>query len=339
MTDEPKSRPTDPELAHLPPPPARRVSLPEGPWDQSPAFDDEEATTRDTDAAIALPPTAPSPHATRATLTVVTGSFMGRTYSVEDAILLGRGRAAQVQLEDAGLSRVHACVRPTPDGGYEVEDLRSLNGTWIDGRRVERVRLQSGDRIHLGPNVVVTFAVLDAQAERLTQQLYESSVRDALTKASNRRYLAERLPSEVAYSVRHRTPLGLILFDVDHFKRINDTHGHLTGDDVLRDLAALVQRLIRAEDIFARYGGEEFVVVVRGIEHDNVGRFAERLRAAVEKLEVATDSGVLRVTVSLGYASLGELGEPARTAEGLLRLADARLYHAKRSGRNRVSGA
>lgn len=225
--------------------------------------------------------------------------------------------------------------------------MGSLNGTFVDGERIERMELRSGARINIGPNIVVTFAIMDAQAEKLAHQLYESSVRDPLTRAFNRRYLVERLASEIAYGQRHHTPLGLILFDLDHFKRVNDTYGHLVGDEVLREVSALVQRFIRVEDVFARFGGEEFVVLVRGIEHDNVGRFAGRIRAAVEKLEVAgsaprdngDDSGTIRVTISAGYASLAEVRPDDTAAESLLRLADERMYRSKDAGRNRVTGA
>ena len=185
-----------------------------------------------------------------------------------------------------------------------VEDLGSTNGTFVDAKRIERAELHSGDRVHIGPNVILSFAIVAAQAEHVAQQLYESSVRDPLTRIFNRRYLVERLASEVAYAKRHGTKLSLILFDLDLFKRVNDTYGHLVGDDVLRDVSALVQRLVRAEDVFARFGGEEFVLLVRGIEHVNVGRFAERVRSAVERLEIAAEALVLNVTVSLGYASI-----------------------------------
>jgi diguanylate cyclase (GGDEF)-like protein len=164
-------------------------------------------------------------------------------------------------------------------------------------------------------------------------------VRDALTRAHNRRYLVDRLASETAYARRHATKLSLILFDIDHFKLVNDTYGHVAGDEVLREVAALVSRLIRTEDVFARLGGEEFVVLARGIGHASAGQFAERIRLAVERLEVASEDAVVRVTISLGYAALDELGDGQRTGEGLLRLADARLYGAKRAGRNRSSGA
>ncbi len=257
--------------------------------------------------------------------------------------VIGRGREAQVRLDDAGSSRAHARLIPTGDGIYVLEDLGSLNGTFVDGKRIDRTELRSGDRINIGPNIVLTFAILDSQAEKLAHQLYESSVRDPLTRAYNRRYLVERLASEIAYGLRHKTALGLILMDLDHFKRINDTYGHLVGDDVLREVSALAQRLIRAEDVFARFGGEEFVVLVRGIEHANVGRFAERIRVAVEGLEIAASGApghLVHVTVSAGYASLAEVHtEGGKEAEGLLRLADERLYRSKDAGRNRVTGA
>jgi diguanylate cyclase (GGDEF)-like protein len=118
---------------------------------------------------------------------------------------------------------------------------------------------------------------------------------------------------------------------------VNDTYGHHAGDEVLREVAAMVSRLIRAEDVFARYGGEEFVVLARGIEHDNAGRFAERIRYAVERLEIAGESTVLRVTVSAGVVSLDELPESDRDSGMLFRVADERLYKAKSAGRNRVN--
>jgi two-component system, cell cycle response regulator len=305
-------------------------------------WSDEESSTRTTDASIAVvPPVGPLVNRTRAVVTVVSGPSTGRVFSLEPGapeMVIGRGKDAQVRIDDAGASRAHARIVPT-DEGYAIEDMGSTNGTFVDGRRIDRVPLRSGDRIHVGPSVVVSFAIVDAQAERVQQQIYESSVRDPLTRAYNRRYLVERLASEVAYARRHKTHLALILLDLDHFKRVNDTHGHLVGDDVLREVSALLQRLVRVEDVFARFGGEEFVLLVRGIEHSNVGRFAERVRGAVERLEIASPAGVVRITVSLGFASLVELPDVERDQGGLLRLSDERLYKAKTAGRNRVSGA
>lgn len=306
-------------------------------------WEEEESSTRQTDATIAVAqPSNPALQGTRAVLTVVSGPSTGRVFTVAeggDATVVGRGKEVQVRVDDAGASREHARFLEMEDGTYVVEDMGSTNGTFVDGQRVERAELRSGDRIHIGPNVVISFAIVAAQAEHIAHQLYESSVQDPLTRVYNRRYLVERLASELAYAKRHKTHLAIIIFDLDLFKRVNDTHGHLAGDAVLREVAALVQRMVRAEDVFARFGGEEFVLLVRGIEHVNVGRFAERVRAAVERLEVKFEEMVLRVTVSLGYASLRELPELQRDTDTLLGLADERLYKAKTDGRNRVCGA
>jgi diguanylate cyclase (GGDEF)-like protein len=127
----------------------------------------------------------------------------------------------------------------------------------------------------------------------------------------------------------------VVLFDLDHFKKVNDTHGHLAGDVVLRVVAAQVQRTIRTEDVLARYGGEEFVLLVRGIPHRNVAHFGERVRKAVDRLTVPWENIQLKATISVGVASLSELDATA-TGEILLHRADERLYRAKSAGRNRV---
>ncbi len=301
---------------------------------------DEESSTRTTDATIAVSSPLPARHKTGALLTVVVGPHAGRAYSIiEPVTVIGRGKTANVRIDDPGASRNHARIVVADDGKYVLEDLASTNGTFVDGARVEHTELKSGDRIRFGATVTLSFAILDAQAERLQHQLYESSVRDPLTRAHNRRYLVERLAGEIAYAKRHGSEFALMLLDLDHFKRINDTNGHLAGDEVLRAVASLIARMIRAEDVLARFGGEEFVVAVRGIEIGHVLRFAERLRAAIERYEIKADAATLRVTASIGCAALRELPESGRDADGLLRLADERLYTAKTKGRNRVSGA
>ena len=316
----------------LPAPKPSRISLSE--------WADEESSTRTTDATIAVSSPLPARHKTGALLTVVVGPHTGRAYSiVEPVTVVGRGKTANVRIDDPGASRNHARIVVSEDGKYLLEDLASTNGTFVDGVRVECTELKSGDRIRLGATVTLSFAILDAQAERLQHQLYESSVRDPLTRAHNRRYLVERLAGEIAYAKRHGSEFALMLLDLDHFKHINDTHGHLAGDDVLRGVASLVARLIRAEDVLARFGGEEFVVAARGIEIGQVLRFAERLRSAIERQDMKADTVMVRVTASIGCATLRELPESARDADGLLRLADERLYTAKTLGRNRVCGS
>ncbi len=302
-------------------------------------WQDEEPSTRTTETTISTALPAATKQTARAILTVISGASAGRVHSLSDGVtLIGRARDAHLRFDEAGVSRVHARVMGGDGGGYVIEDLESTNGTFVAGERVKRTELQSGDRVNIGPHVSVSFSIVDSQAERMAHELYESAVRDTLTKAHNRRYFIERLGSEIAYARRHSTPLSLVLFDLDHFKRVNDSYGHLAGDAVLREVAALVARMIRVEDVFARFGGEEFVVLTRGIEHDGAGRFSERLRAAIEKLEVAAEGAELKVTISVGYASVAELLPSERNAEALIRLTDERLYTAKTGGRNRSCG-
>jgi two-component system cell cycle response regulator len=301
-------------------------------------WDDEEATTGITAVLPAFEERAgaPPPRRRRATLTIVAGPNVGTVFSIRDEeTVLGRGGGAHVQVKHEGVSRTHARVRRDGEA-YVVEDLGSTNGTAVNGQRVARAVLGSGDRIAIGRHLELSFAVLDEQAESLTRKLYESSVRDALTGSFNRGHLDERLAAEISYGRRHTSMVSVVMFDVDHFKRVNDTVGHLAGDAVLRAICRAVQQEIRGEDFLARFGGEEFVVVVRGIEHGNVERMAERLRLAVHRLRIPAEATRLQVTISAGLASLGELPHEERTAEALLRLADQRLYRAKAAGRNRV---
>ena len=297
-------------------------------------LESETSVTRPTETSLEAHPTVIQRD--RALLTVLTGLNAGQVFTLDvDETVIGRGRDVQLRVEDVGISRAHSRIVRTMDGKFFVEDLGSTNGTFVAGRKVERAELHSGDRVQVGPNVVLRFAVLDAAEEQLAHQLYEASTKDALTKVYNRKYFVERLSSEVAYAHRHKSHLSLVLFDLDHFKKVNDTHGHLAGDVVLRVVAAQVQRTIRTEDVLARYGGEEFVILVRGIAHPNVAHFGERVRKAVERLTIPWENLQLKATISVGVGSLSELEEGA-SGEGVLHLADERLYRAKSGGRNRV---
>jgi two-component system cell cycle response regulator len=291
----------------------------------------DTARTTELTAPIVVEPSHPD----RALLTILAGLNAGQVFPITTSeVQIGRSRDADVRIEDVGISRQHARIVHAADGRYILEDLRSTNGLFVNGNRVDRVELGDGDRVQIGPTVVLRFAIIDAAEEELARQLYESSTRDSLTKTFNRKYLGERLTSEVAYALRHKTRLSVVLFDIDHFKHVNDSHGHMAGDVVLRVVAAQVQRMIRAEDVLARYGGEEFMVLVRGIEHENVAVFAERIRKAIERLAIPWEKATIRAAISLGVASLDECNE--KRGEELVLLADERLYRAKSQGRNRT---
>jgi diguanylate cyclase (GGDEF)-like protein len=249
--------------------------------------------------------------------------------------VIGRTSSSDLQLDDGGVSRQHAKITWN-GGGHSIEDLDSRNGTFVRGERVTHAELADGDLIQLGPHVCFRYNVTDALHERLLLQLFESSTRDPLTEAYNRRHFDERLRAELAYAVRHSTALSLVMFDIDHFKKVNDTFGHAAGDAVIKHVARLTSTQLRSEDVFARYGGEEFVMLLRGINAQDVVRVAERLRASIDALATVFEDKRIPVSVSAGCAVLSEC--PLRSAAELLGLADTRLYSAKTQGRNRVVG-
>jgi diguanylate cyclase (GGDEF)-like protein len=159
-------------------------------------------------------------------------------------------------------------------------------------------------------------------------------VTDALTGVYNREYFDGRLTSEIAYARRHSTELSLLMFDVDHFKKINDSYGHPVGDQALIKLVESVKTKLRAEDVFCRYGGEEFVTILRTTDLGAAACAAERVRLAVEQVSLMTEGVRVLLTVSVGCASLSCTRESS-PAE-LIAIADRRLYAAKHAGRNRI---
>jgi diguanylate cyclase (GGDEF)-like protein len=268
-------------------------------------------------------------------LMTLSGPLAGKVYRLTHArTTIGRSRGADILLPEHGVSR-HHCTLLQRDGTFTIEDAGSTNGTLVNGERVSSAELVTGDRIQLGPDIVLQLDWFDETEADLANHLVEAARRDVLTGALNRRAFDERFGAELAYATRHGEKLVAIALDIDHFKKVNDTYGHGIGDLVLREVANLIASKLRAEDIFARVGGEEFVVIARGLTSENGARLAERLRSAIEAMSIHEPPHDIRVTISLGVAGLREAGA-ARDGEALLELADARLYEAKRAGRNRV---
>jgi diguanylate cyclase (GGDEF)-like protein len=229
---------------------------------------------------------------------------------------------------EAPLKRLEEHARQIEAGNFEV-DCTPLPGT---GTPAEVLRLNQAycmmvDRVR---------AALDA--------LREASFTDHLTGAANRKQLFYEGPRMLDSARRAGTPASLLMLDLDHFKRVNDTHGHAAGDAVLASFSALLRSTLRKSDLFARYGGEEFVVLAPNADLAHGLELAERIRQAVERLEVLCGEAALRFTVSIGVASLEgpPAGKPAADGasseplEGLLARADEALYAAKAAGRNRV---
>lgn len=299
-------------------------------------FDFEHTSTRQTDTSVSAPASTRRMPA-RPVLTIVEGAEAGNVVAVDrEEVLIGRSADCAVVLPDTGVSRRHARVVVRGEE-LVLEDLSSKNGTFVDGESVTSRRLQIGDVFHVGPNVKIRLSMMDESEERLARQLYDSSMRDALTGVFNRRYFVQRLVTELAFAVRHKTPLTVIMIDLDHFKKVNDTYGHLAGDKLLSAVSAAIGSSLRSEDVLARVGGEEFAILLRGTDHPEGLIVAQRIRRAVEATSVDVSGRQVRITISGGVASASDLRE-ALTYEALLELADRRLYEAKAAGRNAVRG-
>jgi diguanylate cyclase (GGDEF)-like protein len=266
-------------------------------------------------------------------LVVVQGREAGRVFALaRGPLIVGRGAAAAIRLDDRGISRNHARVWSRA-GRVEVEDLGSTNGVWWNGRRVSRVRLGDGDRLQLGA-CRLTFRWSQPDEGRLWRTLYQRATRDALTGLLNRVSLEDRLARELERQARYGHGLAVLVLDLDHFKQVNDAHGHAVGDRLLSAVGGALAEGLRASDGAARVGGEEFVVLLPECERSRAVATAEKLRRRLAELRVPLASGdELGVTVSVGVAVCSA---PGTDAAGLLARADAACYLAKRAGRNRV---
>jgi len=260
---------------------------------------------------------------------------IGRMYKLDKSeVVLGRSADCQFQVDDDGISRKHAKVSLGTDNQFQVVDLGSTNGTFLNGVRIEAAALQDGDKIQIGSNTVLKFSLQDQLDEQYQRSIYESATRDGLTRIFNKKYFLDTLRKEFAYCLRHRVPLSVLMFDVDHFKKINDNYGHQAGDYVLARIAQRINETIRTEDVFARYGGEEFAIMLRESTEDQAYTCAERCRRAIDITDFQFGGSPMRVTISLGIASL--LDTDFATPEDLIAAADKYLYRAKKAGRNRV---
>ncbi|HEX7480777.1 MAG TPA: GGDEF domain-containing protein [Polyangiales bacterium] len=272
----------------------------------------------------------------RAQLIVVAGANVGEMYDLKGTLIIGRGREADIRLQGDGISRKHARLRLSGESAV-LEDLGSTNGSFVNGEKISTCELQDGDKIQVGTATIFKFTHHDELDEDFQRQMFESASRDALTQIYNKRFFLEQLNSEYAYAARHAADLSLIMFDIDHFKQINDTLGHPAGDYVLSQLAQVVIPAVRAEDVFARYGGEEFAILSRTTGRAAGAIVAERVRSTIEQHPFLREGKRIFVTVSIGVGSMPSAN--VKSPDDLVSVADQALYQAKRAGRNRVVAA
>ena len=247
--------------------------------------------------------------------------------------IVGRDPSSTIFIDDGSVSGRHAKIEPV-NGGFRLTDLGSTNGTSINENKIDSATLTPGDRVQFGSYI---FKFLSANHIELQyhEAVYSMMTRDGLTDTLNKRYFLDIAEREFQKSLHRNTPLSLIMFDIDHFKTVNDTHGHLTGDEILKKLGSRIREVIAEHDIFARYGGEEFVIMLTGANLKEAVNVAERCRETVEQKPFDTSNEQLSITISVGVADLASLNNP-NGVDALVKAADDRMYKAKGSGRNCV---
>jgi diguanylate cyclase (GGDEF)-like protein len=267
-------------------------------------------------------------------LIIISGAHLGELHKLgRTRTIIGRGAGADIRLVDDGISREH--VELLIDGDrVTVRDLGSTNGTYRNGLRIAAEELADGDKVSIGATTILKFTYQDGIDQHYEQRLYQSALRDGLTHVLKREFFLERLEGEVAFAMRHSSPVALILWDLDRFKLVNDSFGHPAGDRVLEATATAIARLTRREDFLGRYGGEEFALACRATPLTEALQTAERLRRAIERLVIDLGSASIGVTASFGVACCAA-PSPANTAD-LIAAADVAMYRAKALGRNRV---
>lgn len=268
-------------------------------------------------------------------LVIIYGKGIGRKFELfDDVLTIGRDPENGIVLESESVSRRH-CRLERYKGARYIIDLNSTNGTFVNNVAVTRAKIESGARIQVG-DMIFKYLTGDDVETAYFEEVHKLAVTDGLTQIPNKRALDEFLEREVARARRYNRSLALLMIDIDHFKRINDTHGHLTGDVILRELAALISQRVRKEEMFARYGGEEFAIVLPETDRNGALQLAEALRKLVENAQFVFEGLVLKITISIGIGIFRK--DEHQTVQDLIKLADSNLYIAKNKGRNRVYG-
>lgn len=274
------------------------------------------------------------PVSKEACLVVIYGMDLGKKYNLDrPTMVVGRSSKADIQIDQEAVSRNH-CKLLNTGKSLMLRDLGSTNGTYVNDELVDEYVLRDGDLIKVG-RCIFKFLSGNNIENAYHEEIYRLTTVDGLTQVFNKRYFVETLEREIGRAQRYRRDLSLIMFDIDKFKPINDTYGHLAGDHILKQLAATIKTRIRREDILARYGGEEFAIILPEIDRENAINFAEKIRALVDKASFRFEETRIPVTISIGLASISP---ETREAEEFIKAADEKLYEAKNRGRNCVVG-
>ncbi len=272
-------------------------------------------------------------HKQQPLLVVMHGSLLGMTYAIHDEVIaIGRSSNLDIPIDDDNVSRRHAEI--FLDGNcVKIKDLDSTNGTFVNSQRVNEAVLNDGDLILIG-RVLFKFIRSNSIENRFFGQMYALATTDFLTGIFNRQHIISRLESEFARSRRYARPLSVVLYDIDHFKHINDSFGHLAGDQLLIESSRLIGKNVRQQDFYGRLGGDEFMIICPETDLNNAVLMAQRITQILAKWSYSYQSRKLDFSISIGIASLSD---EMRSSVDLTAKADSLMYRAKQRGRNHIS--
>ncbi len=281
----------------------------------------------------------------RPVLVSLRGELLGTPIPLDrDVVILGRALEADIRLNDSKVSRLHARIdvevdKDSGEGVCRIRDLGSTNGTLLNGQVVIESLLNNGDKILIGDHLF-RFDMLDEIDREFQQQIHRLLAHDELTGLLTGKSFFSELRREAARAEHESSPFCVLMMDVDHFKQVNDTYGHLTGSRALEVMGVLIKGALRSGDVAARFGGEEFSAFLLDADYAQGLVAAERVRRAVEQHHFSsarqggTEPGeTFRITMSIGVAAYPD---DAKDPIQLVELADSALYRAKRNGRNLI---
>ena len=259
-----------------------------------------------------------------------------------EEVILGRALDTDVRINDTKVSRRHASVTTVFDAekgatDYVLNDLNSRNGTFLNGHKIKREVLQNGDKITIGEQIL-RFELLDEIDREYQRQIRRLLSHDDLTGLLSSRSFFSELRREAARAAQENRPFCVLMMDIDYFKIVNDTYGHLTGSKTLEEIGLCITQNLRSGDVAARFGGEEFAAFLLDATVSQALVAAERIRSEIEKCEFSIirqgkPSEKHHVTISIGVSAFPtDSSDPIELVE----MADSALYRAKREGRNRV---
>ena len=281
-----------------------------------------------------------SDHRSSIIFTIIDGeeNQFGKIFTFyKDSILIGRNKYSDIYINDENISNDHCEIKVIKNDENKIDqiilkDLLSTNGTYVNGKLISNKVLKSGDKIKIG-ETTLRFNYNDKLEEKYHLKLFNIATSDSLTKLHNKRYTIGELENQYKIAKRNNRIFSLIMFDIDDFKAINDKHGHIAGDEFLKNVASHINKHIREQDFAGRLGGDEFLIILPETEIEGAVILADRIREKIEKSETVYRDHKIKTTISGGISqfsfSYNNIGE-------LLEITDKALYKAKKLGKNKV---